>query len=234
VLKVNGIDVYYGDAPALRDVSIDVQEGEIVSVIGSNGVGKSTLLKTLSGVNRPRNGSIVYADQDITRARSSRIVEQGISHVPEGRQLFPTMTVMENLEMGAQFQKAKKAKKETLEEVFTYFPRLKERLKQNAGTLSGGEQQMLAIGRGLMSRPRLMMLDEPSLGLSPLLVSTIFDIVRKINDQGTAILLIEQNVYHALSMSNRGYVLENGRIALQGSGGELLENPHIRKTYLGL
>ncbi|MEN8244855.1 MAG: ABC transporter ATP-binding protein [Thermodesulfobacteriota bacterium] len=234
MLKVNGIDVYYGDLPALRDVSIEVHEREIVSVIGSNGVGKSTLLKTISGVNRPRKGAIHYAEMDITRTRSSRIVEQGISHVPEGRQLFPTMTVMENLEMGAHFQKAKKAKEALLEEVFTYFPRLKERLKQEAGTLSGGEQQMLAIGRGLMSCPRLMMLDEPSLGLSPLLVSTIFDIVRQINDQGTAILLIEQNVYHALSMSNRGYVLENGKLALQGTGQELLTNAHIRKTYLGL
>jgi len=234
VLKVNGIDVYYGDVPALRDVSIDVHPGEIVSVIGSNGVGKSTLLKTISGVNRPRKGSIFYTDQDITRMRSSRIVAQGISHVPEGRQLFPTMTVLENLEMGAQFAKAKKVKQASLQEIFAYFPRLQERLKQDAGTLSGGEQQMLAIGRGLMSRPRLMMLDEPSLGLSPLLVSTIFDIIKQINDQGTAILLIEQNVYHALSMSNRGYVLENGRIALQGAGRELLENPHIRKTYLGL
>ena len=234
MLRVDGIDVFYGDLQALRDVSIEVNPGEIVSVIGSNGVGKSTLLKTISGINRARTGSIFYSDHDITRARSSKIVEQGISHVPEGRQLFPTMTVQENLEMGAQFQHSKSAKSDSMEQVFSYFPRLNERLAQKAGTLSGGEQQMLAIGRGLMSRPRLMMLDEPSLGLSPLLVSTIFEIIQRINEQGTAILLIEQNVYHALNLSNRGYVLENGTIALQDSGQALLSNPHIRKTYLGL
>jgi len=234
VLKVSDIDVYYGDLQALRGVSIEVAGGEIVSVIGSNGAGKSSLLKTISGMLRPRRGSVSLNEKDISQAPSSRIVEQGISHVPEGRQIFPTMSVLENLEMGAQFPRTRKIQLETLQQVFGYFPRLKERLNQKAGTLSGGEQQMLAMGRGLMSVPGLMMLDEPSLGLAPVLVSTIFEIIEKINRQGTAILLIEQNVFHSLKISNRGYVLENGQIALSGTGQELLENPHIRKTYLGL
>jgi len=234
VLKVREIDSYYGDMQALRNVSIDVNQGEVVSVIGSNGAGKSTLLKTVSGMLRPSTGSISLNGNEISRAPTSKIVENGISHVPEGRQIFPTMTVLENLEMGAQFPRTRKVQRETLEQVFTYFPRLKERLEQKAGTLSGGEQQMLAMGRGLMSLPALMMLDEPSLGLAPVLVSTIFEIIEKINKQGTSILLIEQNVFHSLKISDRGYVLENGEIALSGAGQELLENPHIRKTYLGL
>ncbi len=234
MLKVKEIDVYYGDLQALRGVSIDVEQGEVVSVIGSNGAGKSSLLKTISGILRPRRGTISLDGSDISQAKSSRIVEKGISHVPEGRQIFPTMTVLENLEMGAQFPRTKKVQHETLQQVFVYFPRLKERLEQKAGTLSGGEQQMLAMGRGLMSLPSLMMLDEPSLGLAPVLVSTIFEIIEKINQQGTSILLIEQNVFHSLKISNRGYVLENGEVALSGAGQELLENPHIRKTYLGL
>ena len=234
MLKVSGIDVYYGDMQALRNVSIDVHPGEVVSVIGSNGAGKSTLLKTISGMLRPRAGSISLNGNNISQAPTSKIVEKGISHVPEGRQVFPTMTVLENLEMGAQFPRTRKLLKETMEQVVTYFPRLKERLEQKAGTLSGGEQQMLAMGRGLMSLPTLMMLDEPSLGLAPVLVSTIFEIIEKINKQGTSILLIEQNVFHSLKIADRGYVLENGEIALSGSGQELLENPHIRKAYLGL
>ena len=234
MLKVSEIDVYYGDMQALRNVSIDVHPGEVVSVIGSNGAGKSTLLKTISGMLRPRRGTIALDGNQISLAPTSKIVEKGISHVPEGRQIFPTMTVLENLEMGAQFSRTRKLLKETMEQVVTYFPRLKERLEQKAGTLSGGEQQMLAMGRGLMSLPTLMMLDEPSLGLAPVLVSTIFEIIEKINKQGTSILLIEQNVFHSLKIADRGYVLENGEIALSGSGQELLENPHIRKTYLGL
>ena len=234
MLKVSEIDAYYGDMQALRNVSIDVNQGEIVSVIGSNGAGKSTLLKTVSGMLRPRTGSISLNGNEISRAPTSKIVENGISHVPEGRQIFPTMTVLENLEMGAQFPRTRKVQRETIDQVFTYFPRLKERLEQKAGTLSGGEQQMLAMGRGLMSLPALMMLDEPSLGLAPVLVSTIFEIIEKINRQGTSILLIEQNVFHSLKIAKRGYVLENGEIALSGAGQELLENPHIRKTYLGL
>ena len=234
MLKVSGIDVYYGDMQALRNVSIDVHPGEVVSVIGSNGAGKSTLLKTISGMLRPRRGTIALDGNQISQAPTSKIVEKGISHVPEGRQVFPTMTVLENIEMGAQFPRTRKLLKETMEQVVTYFPRLKERLEQKAGTLSGGEQQMLAMGRGLMSLPTLMMLDEPSLGLAPVLVSTIFEIIEKINKQETSILLIEQNVFHSLKIADRGYVLENGEIALSGSGQELLENPHIRKTYLGL
>ena len=234
MLKVSGIDVYYGDMEALKDVSIDVNRGEIVSVIGSNGAGKSTLLKTISGIQRPREGTIFFNDEDISQSPTSQIVEKGISHVPEGRQLFPTMTVRENLEMGAQFKKTQKVQHETLEQVFGYFPRLKERLDQKAGTLSGGEQQMVAMGRGLMSVPELMMLDEPSLGLAPLLVTKVFEIIERINRQGTSILLIEQNVFHSLKISNRGFVLENGEIALSGKAEELLANPHIRKTYLGL
>ena len=234
MLKVSEIDVYYGDMQALRNVSIEVNPGEVVSVIGSNGAGKSTLLKTVSGILRPRTGTITLDGGQISQAPPSKIVEKGISHVPEGRQIFPTMTVLENLEMGAQFRRTKKVQQATLEQVFTYFPRLKERLEQKAGTLSGGEQQMLAMGRGLMSLPTIMMLDEPSLGLAPVLVSTIFEIIEKINRQGTSILLIEQNVFHSLKISDRGYVLENGAIALSGPGEELLENPHIRKTYLGL
>lgn len=234
MLKVNEIDVFYGDLQALRQASIEVNPGEVVSVIGSNGAGKSTLLRSISGILRPRRGKIVFNEKEISQAPTFRIVEKGISHVPEGRQIFPTMTVLENLEMGAQFSRTKKVKNETLQQVFRYFPRLKERLGQKAGTLSGGEQQMLAMGRGLMSLPELIMLDEPSLGLAPLLVSTIFEIIEKINHQGTSILLIEQNVFNSLKISDRGYVLENGQIVLDGKGQELLENPHIRKTYLGL
>ena len=234
MLKVSDIDVYYRDLQALSGVSIRVEAEEVVSVVGSNGAGKSSLLKTISGMLRPRRGTISLNGVDISQAAPPRIVEQGISHVPEGRQIFPSMTVLENLEMGAQFPRTQRAMQETMQQVFGYFPRLKERLGQKAGTLSGGEQQMLAMGRGLMSLPTLMMLDEPSLGLAPVLVSTIFEIIEQINRQGTSILLIEQNVFHSLTISNRGYVLENGRVALSGSGRELLENPHIRKTYLGL
>lgn len=234
MLKVSEIDVYYGAMQALRKVSIEVGQGEIVSVVGSNGAGKSTLLKTVSGMVRPRTGSISLNGDEISRAPASRIVEHGISHVPEGRQIFPTMTVLENLEMGAQFPRTRKVQGDTMAQVFAYFPRLQERLAQNAGTLSGGEQQMLAMGRGLMSLPALLMLDEPSLGLAPVLVSTIFEIIEKINAQGTSILLIEQNVFHSLKIADRGYVLENGEIALSDAGRDLLENPHIRKTYLGL
>jgi len=234
LLRVNEIDVFYGDLQALRKASIEVNPGEVVSVIGSNGAGKSTLLRSISGILRPRRGKIVFNDKEISQAPTYRIVAHGVSHVPEGRQIFPNMTVLENLEMGAQFPETKKVKTETLAQVFGYFPRLKERREQKAGTLSGGEQQMLAMGRGLMSLPQLIMLDEPSLGLAPLLVSTIFEIIEKINQQGTSILLIEQNVYNSLKISDRGYVLENGKIVLDGKGPELLENPHIRKTYLGL
>jgi branched-chain amino acid transport system ATP-binding protein len=234
VLTVSGIDVFYGDLQALRNVSFTVSSGEVVSIIGSNGSGKSTAVRTVSGILSPRKGRIEFNGEDIVRMSTSRIVEIGISHIPEGRQLFPSMTVRENLELGALFPHTRKVRRQTMELVFGIFPRLQERLVQKAGTLSGGEQQMLAIGRGLMAKPQLLILDEPSLGLSPLLVSTIFEIIREINKQGTSILLIEQNVYHALSLAERAYVLKNGEMVMEGTGNALLDDPEIRKTYLGL
>ena len=234
MLRVNGIEVFYGDLQALRGVSLEVNAGEVVSIVGSNGAGKSTTLMTLSGLLRPRRGEILFNDHPIHTSSSSKIVEAGIVQIPEGRQLFPTLTVIENLEMGAQFPRAKKVRGETLEWVLKLFPRLQERKSQSAGTLSGGEQQMLAIGRGLMSRPTLLMLDEPSLGLSPILVRTIFSIIKEINQHGTTILLVEQNVFHSLTLSHRGYVLENGAIVMNGTGHELLKDQHIRQSYLGL
>jgi len=234
MLKVKGIEVFYGDLQALRGVSLEVSQGEVVSIVGSNGAGKSTTLMTISGVLKPRRGEIQFDQDFIHQQSSARIVSLGIVQIPEGRQLFPTLTVIENLEMGSQFPKAKKVRKETMEWVFKLFPRLEERRSQLAGTLSGGEQQMLAIGRGLMSRPTLLMLDEPSLGLSPILVKAIFDIIKEINQQGTTILLVEQNVFHSLTLSHRGYVLENGSIILSGTGQDLLKDQHIRQSYLGL
>jgi branched-chain amino acid transport system ATP-binding protein len=234
VLKVKGIEVYYGDLQALRGVSLEVNRGEVVSILGSNGAGKSTTLMAISGILKPRRGEIQFDQDVIHRYPSSRIVALGIVQIPEGRQIFPTLTVIENLEMGAQFPKAKKMRSETLGWVFKLFPRLEERRGQLAGTLSGGEQQMLAIGRGLMSRPTLLMLDEPSLGLSPLLVKSIFDIIREINRQGTTILLVEQNVFHSLSLSDRAYVLENGSVVMSGPSKDLLTDQHIRQSYLGL
>ena len=234
MLRVKGIEVFYGDLQALRNVSLAVDEKEIITIVGSNGAGKSTTLMTLSGILHPRAGEIYFQEKPIHHIPSSRIVEMGIVQIPEGRQLFPTLTVIENLEMGAQFPRAKKMRKETIGWVLQLFPRLQERKSQLAGTLSGGEQQMLAIGRGLMSLPELLMLDEPSLGLSPILVKTIFKIIKEINQQGTTILLVEQNVFHSLTLSHRGYVLENGSIVLSGSGQDLLKNQHIRQSYLGL
>jgi branched-chain amino acid transport system ATP-binding protein len=234
VLTVEGIEVYYGDLQALRGVSLEVRPGEIISMVGSNGAGKSTTLMTISGILQPRRGKILFRGSPIHRCSSSKIVECGIVQIPEGRQLFPSLSVTENLEMGAQFPKAKKARKETMEWIFKLFPRLRERKNQLAGTLSGGEQQMLAIGRGLMSQPSLLMLDEPSLGLSPLMVKAIFSIIKEIHQGGTSILLVEQNVFHSLNLSHRGYVLENGSIVLSGTGQDLLKNQQIRQSYLGL
>lgn len=234
MLNVKGIEVFYGDLQALRGVSLEVNEGEIVTIVGSNGAGKSTTLMTISGIYKPRRGEIRFHKETIHNYPTAKIVSLGIVQIPEGRQLFPTLTVLENLEMGSQFPKAKQVRKESIEWVFKLFPRLEERKNQLAGTLSGGEQQMLAIGRGLMARPTLLMLDEPSLGLSPILVKTIFDIIREINRQGTTILLVEQNVFHSLSLSHRGYVLENGSISMSGTGQDLLKNQHIRQSYLGL
>jgi branched-chain amino acid transport system ATP-binding protein len=234
VLRVETIDVFYGDLQALLQAAFEVQPAEIVAIIGSNGSGKSTCLKAISGLLRPKQGHIYFNEQDLRTVSTSGIVKMGLSHVPEGRQLFPNLTVLENLEMGAQFPEMKKKRAETLAEVFELFPRLKERVGQSAGTLSGGEQQMLAIGRGLMSRPKLLMLDEPSLGLAPLLVSTIFKTIADVNRKGMMILLVEQNVFHALSLCNRGYALENGAVSITGTGVELIKNEHIRRTYLGL
>ncbi len=234
MLEIKEIDVFYGDMQALRKVSLRVVQAEMVALIGSNGAGKSTTLKSISGLLRPRRGTISFQGQDLCRMSASEIVELGISQVPEGRQIFPNMTVLENLEMGAQFPRVKKLRSQSMEEVFVLFPRLRERISQKAGTLSGGEQQMLAIGRSLMSRPQLLMLDEPSLGLSPLLVSLIFETIAKINTGGTMVLLVEQNVFHALKLSSRGYVLENGSVLMEGQGESLLKQDHIRKAYLGL
>jgi branched-chain amino acid transport system ATP-binding protein len=234
VLKVENVDVFYGDLQALRDISLEVDEGEIVTVIGSNGAGKSTTIKTISGMLRVRKGSLSWYNRPISQSSTSEIVAMGIIQIPEGRQLFPSMTVLENLELGALNPQARKDKTENMKKIFRVFPRLEERKKQSAGTLSGGEQQMLAIGRGLMSKPKILMLDEPSLGLSPLLVGSIFGIIRQINQDGTTILLVEQNVHHALRMARRAYVLENGEIVMHGLTQELLQNDHVCKAYLGL
>ncbi|WAM32807.1 ABC transporter ATP-binding protein [Caldicellulosiruptor morganii] len=233
MLKINGIDVYYGSIQALFSVSLEVQKGEIVTLIGANGAGKSTLLKTISGLIRPRTGSIYFEDIDITKKSSMDIVKLGISHVPEGRRVFPEMTVLENLELGAYLRRDRQGIKEDLKRVFERFPRLYERKNQLAGTLSGGEQQMLAIGRALMSRPKLLLLDEPSMGLAPILVTEIFKIIKEINSQGTTILLIEQNAHMALSIADRAYVIETGKIVLSGEAKEIAANPEVKKAYLG-
>ena len=234
MLEVKSINVSYGLVRVLWDVSFRVEEGEIVATVGSNGAGKTTTLRTISGLLRPSSGSIEFNGEGLDRVRSHSIVEKGIAHVPEGRRLFPFSSVLANLEIGAYTTGARKKIDENLEFVFELFPVLKERRRQLAGTLSGGEQQMLAVARGLMSRPRLLMLDEPSLGLAPILVGKVFEVLRELNDRGVTILLVEQNVSSALTLCNRGYVLENGRIVLEGSGQELLNNPHVKEVYLGV
>ena len=234
MLEVKNLHVYYGSALALYDVSLKVDEGEVVSVVGSNGAGKSTLLKTIVGLVKPRGGEIRLRDERIDVLNTPEIISRGISLVPEGRRLFPNMTVLENLEMGAYTKEAWEKRREALDWVFSLFPILKDRQRQLAGTLSGGEQQMLAIGRGLMSRPRLLMFDEPSLGLAPKFIAKVFEIVEDLNRQGLTILLVEQNVLHSLRLCDRGYVLENGRITLSGRGDELLENAHVKGAYLGI
>ena len=234
MLEMRGADAFYGDLQALRGVGLEVADGEIVSVIGSNGAGKTTTLRVVSGLLPLARGTVVFDGKDITREASPQIVEMGMSHVPEGRQLFSSLTVRENLEMGAQFPRTRRKRTSTMAQVFSYFPRLAERKDQKAGTLSGGEQQMVAIGRGLMSLPRLLMLDEPSLGLAPLIVRKIFEIIELINREGTAILLIEQNVKHALGLSIHGYVLENGEVVMSGPSSDLATNPSVCETYLGL
>jgi len=234
MLEVNKINAFYGDAQALWDLSFNVDEGEVITIVGSNGAGKTTTLRAVAGVLHPRSGGITFLGKRIDAVPVHKIVEEGIAHIMEGRKLFSYMTVRENLELGAYTPRAWKRREKTLEWVHELFPILKEREKQLAGTLSGGEQQMLAIGRGLMSMPKLLMLDEPSLGLAPKLVLLVFDIIRRINKEGVTVLLVEQNVHHALTLANRGYVLETGRITLEGKGKELLENPLVKKAYLGM
>jgi len=234
LLEVNDLNVYYGAIHALQGISFSVEEGEIVSLIGANGAGKSTTLRTISGLIRPRTGAIQFMGQDITFTPAEKIVRLGISQVPEGRKIFAPLTVRENLLMGAYTRSDPEEIQNSMERVFTSFPRLKERINQLGGTLSGGEQQMLATGRGLMSRPSLLLLDEPSMGLSPILVEEIFRIIKEINSQGTSILLVEQNALMALSIANRTYVLETGRIVLSGDAREVAENPQVKAAYLGV
>nr|WP_299024425.1 ABC transporter ATP-binding protein [uncultured Thermanaerothrix sp.] len=234
LLEVHNLNVYYGAIHALQGISFHVEEGEIVTLIGANGAGKSTTLRTISGLLRTRTGYIRYKGRDITNTPAQEIVKMGISHVPEGRKIFAPLTVRENLLMGAYTRNDPNEIQRTMERVFISFPRLKERINQLGGTLSGGEQQMLAMGRGLMSRPTLLLLDEPSMGLSPILVEEIFRIIQEINQQGTSILLVEQNAHMALSIAHRAYVLETGRIVLSGTAKEVAENPMVKAAYLGV
>ncbi len=233
MLSVQDLHVYYGNVHALKGIHLEVEEGEIVSLLGSNGAGKSTTLRTISGLLHPRQGEIRFQDTLLNTVPAHRIVDRGISHAPEGRKVFTTLTVQENLNMGAYSRNDKQGIEESRRRVFRLFPRLEERQRQIAGTLSGGEQQMLAIGRALMSRPKLLMLDEPSLGLAPLLVRAIFDTIREINQQGVTILLVEQNARAALRLAHRAYVLETGQVALSGTASELLSSERVRKAYLG-
>jgi branched-chain amino acid transport system ATP-binding protein len=233
LLELDNVKTYYGNIRALKGISIEVNEGEIVCLIGGNGAGKSTTLMTISGVLTPEEGDVVYQGQSIVSLRPDNIVQMGICQVPEGRMIFPLLTVMENLDLGAYLRKDQDGIKADIERVFGLFPILRERTKQAGGTLSGGEQQMLAIGRALMARPKLLLLDEPSLGLAPILVDAIFDIIRQINDQGTTILLVEQNAQLALQFSHRGYVLETGEITLADTSEALRTNEQVKKAYLG-
>ena len=232
MLKVDNINVYYGAIHAIKGISFHVEEGEVVTLIGANGAGKSTTLQTISGLLRSRTGSVEFMGENISRLPPHKILERGLAQVPEGRRIFLQMTVMENLEMGA-YTRRDGSQAAELEKVFDQFPRLAERRKQIAGTLSGGEQQMLAIGRALMSQPKLLMLDEPSMGLAPILVEQIFDIIRRLHEKGTTILLVEQNAQMALSVADRAYVHETGSISLSGTGAELLESDEVRKADLG-
>jgi len=231
MLKVENVNVSYGSVKILWDVDFHIDKGEIITIIGPNGAGKTTIVKTIMGLLKPTSGTIEFNGNPIHLAPTHKIVEGGIALVPEGRELFPRMTIMENLQMGAY---TSDDRENTLEWVFDLFPRLEERQKQSAGTMSGGEQQMLAIARGLMSRPKLLILDEPSLGLAPIMVKTVFEIVKTLNTQGVTVLLVEQNIHHALEASNRGYVLETGRITLEGGSSELLDNNHVKEAYLGM
>ncbi|MCR4925982.1 MAG: ABC transporter ATP-binding protein [Clostridiales bacterium] len=233
MLTVKDLEVYYGVIKAIKGVSFEVNEGEIIALIGANGAGKTTILHTITGLISPKNGSIEFEGKDLTKTPAHKIVSMGMAHVPEGRRIFQELTVLENLKLGAYTRKDKKEIAETLEKVYERFPRLKERYKQVAGTLSGGEQQMLAMGRALMSHPKIILMDEPSMGLSPLLVSEIFDIIKVIKEAGTTVLLVEQNAKKALSVADRAYVLETGNIVKEGKASDLLNDDSIKKAYLG-
>jgi len=234
LLSVSKLNFSYGDLKVLWDIDLEVHPAEIVTVVGANGAGKSTTLRNISRLIKAASGSIVFDGVDLTRLESHQVVELGIVQVPEARRVFPEMTILENLRMGSYLKATRKDRPRNIERVFSLFPRLKEREKQLGGTLSGGEQQMLAIARGLMGNPKVLLLDEPSLGLSPLFVNNIFNIIREINRQGTTILLVEQNVYQSLHIAHRGYVVETGRIVLTGSGQDLLANEHVKKAFLGM
>lgn len=234
MLKVSGIDVFYGDLQVLWDVSFEVREKEIVVLVGANGAGKSTTLKTISGLLKPRKGTIEFGGVRLDQLPPDRVIGQGVVHVPEARRLFREMSVEENLIMGSLSPEAKKKRHETMAWVYELFPRMKERRKQAAGTMSGGEQQMCAIGRGLMALPKVLMFDEPSLGLSPILVQEVFQIAKRINREGVTVMLVEQNVRQTLAMCDRAYVLENGRVVLEGTGKNLMNDPHVKEAYLGI
>lgn len=233
MLQIEDIQVYYGAINAVKGISFDVEKGEIIALIGANGAGKTTILHTISGLIRAKSGKIIFNGTDITKTKAHKIVEMGMAHVPEGRRIFQGLTVYENLMLGAYTRKDGAEKKESLDNVFKRFPRLEERRTQIAGTLSGGEQQMLAMGRALMSRPSIILMDEPSMGLSPLYVNEIFDIIKSVNASGTTVLLVEQNAKKALSVANRAYVLETGKIALSGKAEDLINDESVRKAYLG-
>ncbi|MFZ4438811.1 MAG: ABC transporter ATP-binding protein [Syntrophales bacterium] len=234
MLKIDKLNFSYGDMQVLWDIDLEVKEGEIVTVVGANGAGKSTTLKNISRLARPQSGTITFQGEDMKSLESHQVVERGLVQVPEGRKIFPEMTVLENLRMGSFIKSARPDREKNVARVFEMFPRMKEREKQLGGTLSGGEQQMLAIGRGLMANPKLLLLDEPSLGLSPLFVKIIFEIIQEINRQGVTILLVEQNVYQSLKIAHHTYVLETGRVVMTGTGSELLDNEHIKKAFLGM
>jgi branched-chain amino acid transport system ATP-binding protein len=234
VLEVRNIDVFYGDVQVVWDLSFEVKQGEVVALIGANGAGKSTTLKTVSGLLRPNSGEVLFQGQPIHAIAPFHLIELGIAHCPEARRLFVEMTVEENLDMGSLRGEARKQRDRTRDMVFTLFPRLKERRRQPARTLSGGEQQMVAIGRGLMALPKLLMFDEPSLGLAPILVREIFDVIRSIRQEGTTVLIVEQNVKQSLDIADRAYVLETGKVVMQGTGKALLSDPHVKSAYLGL
>jgi branched-chain amino acid transport system ATP-binding protein len=234
LLALRGLEVAYGDLPALTGVDLVIESGEILSVVGANGAGKTTMLRAISGLLRPRSGEIFFDDARLDRLPSHAVVERGVVQVPEGRKIFPSLSVLENLELGSYAREARPHRRESLERVLALFPILGERRRQAAGTMSGGQQQMLAIGRALMARPRLLMLDEPSLGLAPRIVQDIFRVIGEINRAGTTVLLVEQNTRQALTLATRAYVLENGRVVLSGPGRELLDNPHVQRAYLGM